>query len=59
MEADSLGYLSISSLRRAVDDDRKHEYCYACYTGDYPTELVNIDEMVASREMGASRRQKR
>src|SRR5262249_8996710 len=28
-EADSLGYLSIASLRKAVADDR-HEYCYAC-----------------------------
>ena len=26
----------------AVADD-KHQFCYACYTGDYPTELVNID----------------
>jgi len=49
VEADSLGYLSIASLRKAVDDDRKHEYCYACYTGDYPTELVNIDELIANR----------
>jgi len=38
VEADSLGYLSLASLRQAVGDDR-HEYCYACYTGDYPTEL--------------------
>jgi amidophosphoribosyltransferase len=50
VEADSLGYLSISSLRKAVDDDRKHEYCYACYTGDYPTDLVNIEELVAARQ---------
>ncbi len=26
-----------------------HDYCYACYTGDYPTELINIDELMASR----------
>jgi len=48
-EADSLGYLSIASLRKAVADDR-HEYCYACYTGDYPTELVNIEELINARE---------
>jgi amidophosphoribosyltransferase len=42
VEADSLGYLSLASLRKAVADDR-HEYCYACYTGDYPTELINIE----------------
>jgi amidophosphoribosyltransferase len=50
VEADSLGYLSIASLRKAVDDDRRHEYCYACYTGDYPTELVNIEELTAARK---------
>jgi amidophosphoribosyltransferase len=50
VEADSLGYLSIQSLRKAVGDDQKHEYCYACYTGDYPTELVNIEELVSARQ---------
>ena len=50
VEADSLGYLSIGSLRKAVGDDQKHEYCYACYTGDYPTELINIEELVSARQ---------
>ena len=49
VEADSLGYLSQASLRKAVNDDR-HEYCYACYTGNYPTELVNIEELIAARQ---------
>jgi amidophosphoribosyltransferase len=49
VEADSLGYLSLASLRKAVADER-HEYCYACYTGDYPTDLVNIEELVAARQ---------
>ena len=48
VEADSLGYLSLASLRKAVGDE-KHEYCYACYTGDYPTELVNIEQLVSTR----------
>jgi amidophosphoribosyltransferase len=48
VEADSLGYLSLGSLRRAVADDA-HEYCYACYTGDYPTELVNIEELITAK----------
>jgi amidophosphoribosyltransferase len=47
VEADSLGYLSLASLRKAVADE-KHEYCYACYTGDYPTELVNIEQLVST-----------
>ena len=46
---DSLGYLSLSALRTAVGDDQRHEYCYACYTGDYPTDLVNIDELMATK----------
>ncbi len=48
VEADSLGYLSLGSLREAVADDRA-EYCYACYTGDYPTELYNIEELMTAR----------
>ena len=47
--ADTLGYLSLSGLRRAVGDEERHDYCYACYTGDYPTDLVNIDELIATR----------
>ena len=50
VEADSLAYLSLPSLRNAVDDDEKHEYCYTCYTGDYPTELINIEELIATRQ---------
>jgi amidophosphoribosyltransferase len=48
VEADSLGYLPLHALREAVADDRMH-YCYACYTGDYPTELVNIDTSARGR----------
>jgi amidophosphoribosyltransferase len=50
VEADSLGYLSVGSLRKAVADDQRHEYCYACYTGDYPTDLVNIEELTFARQ---------
>ncbi len=48
VEADSLGYLSLASLRAAVGDE-KLEYCYACYTGDYPTELINIEELISAK----------
>src|SRR5258707_4502640 len=48
VEADSLGYLSRAALRQAVADD-KHEFCYACYSGNYPTELVNIDELMSAK----------
>ena len=48
VEADSLGYLPLHALRKSVKDD-DHQFCYACYTGDYPTRLVNIDELMHSR----------
>jgi amidophosphoribosyltransferase len=47
VEADSLGYLSIEALSRAVHDE-KGQYCYACYTGKYPTNLVPTEELLAS-----------
>ncbi len=48
VEADSLAYLSLGALREAVAD--RGDYCYACYTGNYPTELVNIEELMASKD---------
>lgn len=47
-EADSVAYLPLSALSEAVEDT-KQEYCYACYTGNYPTHLINIDELVNSK----------
>jgi amidophosphoribosyltransferase len=50
--ADSLGYLSLESLRAAVDDQER-KFCTSCYTGtyptSYPTELVQL-EAEAHRE---------
>jgi amidophosphoribosyltransferase len=46
--ADSLGYLSLESLRAAVGDT-DGKFCTACYTGVYPTELVQL-EVEAHRE---------
>jgi amidophosphoribosyltransferase len=40
--ADSLGYLSLAGLRQAVND-RKGEFCTSCYTGVYPTDLVQLE----------------
>ena len=47
-EADSIAYLPLSALSEAVEDD-KQEYCYACYTGNYPTHLINIDELLNTK----------
>jgi len=48
VEADSLGYLPLSALREAVGDER-FEFCCACYTGQYPTQLVNREQVTGSR----------
>ena len=50
INADTLAYLSLGGLNRAVDneDDR---YCRACYTGEYPTERIDVElrELMARR----------
>ena len=47
VEADSLAYLSLGGLRRAIKDDT-HDFCYACYTGEYPTDFVNIESLLTA-----------
>ena len=42
IEADSLGYLSLEHLREAVSDT-EGKFCTSCYTGVYPTELVQLE----------------
>jgi amidophosphoribosyltransferase len=49
--ADSLGYLSLAGLRQAVND-RSGEFCTSCYTGIYPTDLVQLE---VREENGAER----
>ena len=43
--ADSLSYLSLEGLKRACGDGEKTTYCTACYTGKYPTERVDVEEI--------------
>jgi amidophosphoribosyltransferase len=40
--ADSLGYLSLPGLRQAVNDS-EGQFCTSCYTGVYPTDLVQLE----------------
>jgi amidophosphoribosyltransferase len=40
--ADSLGYLSLGGLKQAVGD-REEKFCTSCYTGVYPTDLVQLE----------------
>ncbi|QOY86482.1 amidophosphoribosyltransferase [Paludibaculum fermentans] len=46
--SDTLDYLSLENLGKAVVDDDQR-FCYACYTGNYPTDLVNIEELMVAR----------
>ena len=43
--ADSLSYLSIEGLKKACRDGDKTTYCTACYTGRYPTNLVDVEDI--------------
>jgi amidophosphoribosyltransferase len=51
IEADSLSYLSLGGLSHAVADN-KGDYCYACYTGNYPTDFINIEQLVKAGKKG-------
>jgi amidophosphoribosyltransferase len=48
IQADSLAFVSIDGLYRALGEDARHQglpqYCDACFTGDYPTSLTDHDE---------------
>ncbi|MFZ0801002.1 MAG: amidophosphoribosyltransferase [Terriglobales bacterium] len=43
--ADSLSYLSLEGLKKACGDGEKTTYCTACYTGAYPTNWVDVEEI--------------
>jgi amidophosphoribosyltransferase len=43
--ADSLGYLSLPGMKKACGDGEKTSYCTACYTGVYPTNWVDVEEI--------------
>lgn len=44
IDADSLSYLSMGGLMRAVQGDR-NTYCASCFDGKYPTELSDIEDL--------------
>jgi len=43
--ADSLAYLSLEGLKKACGDGENTTYCTACYTGKYPTNWVDVEEI--------------
>jgi len=48
IHADSLAFVSIDGLYKALGEhqraDIRPQYCDACFTGDYPTRLTDLDE---------------
>ncbi|MDP2955240.1 MAG: amidophosphoribosyltransferase [Longimicrobiales bacterium] len=48
LAVDSLGYLSLEGMVGAVPDGGP--YCSACFSGDYPAPLVDVEKGLASAE---------
>jgi amidophosphoribosyltransferase len=46
IEADSLAYLSLEGLLAACQTKENTGYCTACYTGNYPTQWIDVDEIL-------------
>jgi amidophosphoribosyltransferase len=43
--ADSLAYLSLQGLKTACGEGEEAAYCSACYTGKYPTDVIDVEEI--------------
>jgi amidophosphoribosyltransferase len=46
IEADSLAYLSLDGLLHCCQGDHPTGYCTACYTGNYPTQWVDAEDIL-------------
>ena len=46
IEADSLSYLSLEGMLAACDGGEGNKFCVACYTGNYPTQWIDVDEIL-------------
>jgi amidophosphoribosyltransferase len=46
IEADSLAYLSLDGLLHSCGENKDLRYCTACYTGVYPTQWVDVDDIL-------------
>ncbi len=44
IEADSLAYLSLEGMLKACGSDQG--FCVACYTGNYPTQWVDVEDIL-------------
>src|SRR5450631_1528587 len=52
IHADSLAYLSLEGLRKAAGESEEVKYCTACYTGKYPTRLVDVEDIEPAMAAG-------
>jgi len=43
--ADSLAYVSLEGLKEACGEGEQTTYCTACYTGEYPTDFVAVEDI--------------
>ena len=50
--ADSLAYLSLEGLKKAAGESDTMKYCTACYTGKYPTRLVDVEDIEPAMAAG-------
>ncbi len=48
--ADSLAYLSLEGMKEACGEGETATYCTACYTGKYPTNYVDVEEIRPAEE---------
>jgi amidophosphoribosyltransferase len=46
IEADSLAYLSLEGLLKSCNGGEGNGYCTACYTGSYPTQWVDVEDIL-------------
>ena len=52
IKADSLAYLSLEGLRKAAGEGDEEFYCTACYTGKYPTNIVDVEDIAPAMAAG-------
>jgi amidophosphoribosyltransferase len=55
IKVDSLSFISVDGLYKALGethrDDIRPQYCDACFTGDYPTKLTDVDDVAPADQL--------
>jgi amidophosphoribosyltransferase len=46
IDVDSLAYLSLDGMKKACDEGEQVSYCDACFTRKYPTELIDVSDIL-------------